>query len=90
MTTCACASLLCSAHVRYGRRTGPSLSVRDRLTENTFIASWLITIVLGFTSETATFIVECAEDEHDGVVSETHALKRAVEGVTGENILEGV
>jgi U3 small nucleolar RNA-associated protein 10 len=33
-----------------------------------------------------TFIVECAEDEHDGVVSETHALKAAVEGVTGERI----
>jgi U3 small nucleolar RNA-associated protein 10 len=46
-------------------------------------------IRLGFVSETATFIVECAEDEHDDVVSETHALKVAVEGVTGESI-EGV
>jgi len=45
--------------------------------------------LIGFVSETATFIVECAEDEHDGVVSETHALKAAVEGVTGESI-EGV
>jgi U3 small nucleolar RNA-associated protein 10 len=37
-------------------------------------------------TETATFIAECAEDEHDGVVSETHALKAAVEGTTGEKI----
>jgi U3 small nucleolar RNA-associated protein 10 len=37
-------------------------------------------------SETATFIAECAEDEHDGVVSETHALKVAVEVVAGEGI----
>ena len=41
---------------------------------------------LGFVLETVTFIVECAEDEHDGVVSETHVLKAAVEGVTGERI----
>ncbi|KAH9989552.1 hypothetical protein BJV77DRAFT_1069406 [Russula vinacea] len=39
-----------------------------------------------FVSETATFIAECAEDEHDGVVSETHALKAVVEGATGERI----
>jgi hypothetical protein len=58
--------------------------------KDTFLASWLITIVLGFASETATFIIECAEDEHDGVVSETHALKTAVEGVAGENVLEGL
>ncbi|KAI9454082.1 hypothetical protein F5148DRAFT_1378333 [Russula earlei] len=45
--------------------------------------------LVGFVSETATFIAECAEDEHDGVVSETHALKAAVEGATGESI-EGV
>jgi len=37
-------------------------------------------------SETATFIAECAEDEHDGVVSETHALKAVVEVVSGERI----
>ena len=37
-------------------------------------------------SETATFIAECAEDEHDGVVSETHSLKVAVEVVSGERI----
>ncbi len=37
-------------------------------------------------SDTATFIAECAEDEHDGVVSETRALKAAVEGVTGEKL----
>jgi U3 small nucleolar RNA-associated protein 10 len=37
-------------------------------------------------SETATFIAECAEDEHDSVVSETHALKAAVEVASGERI----
>jgi len=40
----------------------------------------------GYVSETATFIAECAEDEHDDVVSETHALKAAVEVVSGERI----
>jgi U3 small nucleolar RNA-associated protein 10 len=40
----------------------------------------------GFVAETATFIAECAEDEHDGVVSETHALKATIEGSTGERI----
>jgi U3 small nucleolar RNA-associated protein 10 len=40
-------------------------------------------------AETATFIAECAEDEHDGVVSETRALKAAIEAATGEKI-EGV
>jgi len=43
-------------------------------------------IFLGFVAETATFIAECAEDEHDGVVSETYAFKAAVEGTTGEKI----
>jgi len=42
--------------------------------------------LIGFVSETATFIAECAEDEHDGVVSETHALKVVVESVTGERL----
>ena len=45
---------------------------------------------IGFLSETATFIVECAEDEHDGVVSAAHALKTAVEGATGESISDDV
>ncbi|KAI9451428.1 hypothetical protein BJY52DRAFT_1297951 [Lactarius psammicola] len=44
--------------------------------------------LIGFLSETATFIVECAEDEHDGVVSAAHALKTAVEGATGERITD--
>lgn len=46
--------------------------------------------LIGFVSETATFIVECAEDEHDGVVSAAHALKTAVEGATGESITDDV
>ena len=46
----------------------------------------MLTLLLGFVAETATFIAECAEDEHDGVVSETHALKAAVEAATGEKI----
>jgi U3 small nucleolar RNA-associated protein 10 len=46
--------------------------------------------VVGFVSETVAFIVECAEDEHDGVVSAAHALKTAVEGATGESITDDV
>lgn len=38
---------------------------------------------LGFVSETATFIAECAEDENDSVVQEVHKLKSAVESVAG-------
>ncbi|KAI5990429.1 hypothetical protein EDD15DRAFT_2388798 [Pisolithus albus] len=38
---------------------------------------------LGFVAETATFITECAEDENDSVVRETHKLKNAVESVAG-------
>ena len=47
-----------------------------------------VDVGLGFVSETVAFIVECAEDEHDGVVSATHALKTAVEGATGESIMD--
>lgn len=47
-----------------------------------------VDVGLGFVSETVAFIVECAEDEHDGVVSATHALKTAVEGATGESITD--
>jgi U3 small nucleolar RNA-associated protein 10 len=39
--------------------------------------------LVGFVAETATFISECAEDENDSVVRETHKLKNAVEGVAG-------
>ncbi|KAF9221723.1 hypothetical protein BS17DRAFT_710411 [Gyrodon lividus] len=39
--------------------------------------------LIGFVAETATFIAECAEDENDSVVSETHKLKNAVESVAG-------
>jgi U3 small nucleolar RNA-associated protein 10 len=46
--------------------------------------------LVGFVSETVAFIVECAEDEHDGVVSAAHALKTAVEGATGESITDDV
>lgn len=38
---------------------------------------------IGFVAETATFISECAEDENDSVVRETHRLKNAVESVAG-------
>lgn len=46
--------------------------------------------LVGFVSETVAFIVECAEDEHDGVVVAAHALKTAVEGATGESISDDV
>ncbi|KAG2757731.1 hypothetical protein P692DRAFT_20824545 [Suillus brevipes Sb2] len=39
--------------------------------------------LIGFVAETATFISECAEDENDSVVRETHRLKNAVENVAG-------
>ncbi|KAG1761179.1 hypothetical protein EDD22DRAFT_897736 [Suillus occidentalis] len=39
--------------------------------------------LIGFVAETATFISECAEDENDSVVRETHRLKNAVESVAG-------
>ncbi|KAG1896221.1 uncharacterized protein F5891DRAFT_1054817 [Suillus fuscotomentosus] len=39
--------------------------------------------LIGFVAETTTFISECAEDENDSVVRETHKLKNAVEGVAG-------
>ncbi|KAL4062956.1 hypothetical protein V8B97DRAFT_2026593 [Scleroderma yunnanense] len=39
--------------------------------------------LIGFVAETATFIVECAEDENDDVVREAHKLKNAVESVAG-------
>ncbi|KXN83997.1 U3 small nucleolar RNA-associated protein 10 [Leucoagaricus sp. SymC.cos] len=39
--------------------------------------------LMGFVSETATFIAECAEDENDLVVKESFRLKEAVESVAG-------
>ena len=47
-----------------------------------------VCVCVGFVPETATFIVECAEDEYDGVVSAAHALKTAVESATGESITD--
>jgi len=40
--------------------------------------------LLGFVSETATFIAECGEDENDLVVKECFKLKDAVESVAGK------
>jgi U3 small nucleolar RNA-associated protein 10 len=37
----------------------------------------------GFVAETATFIAECCEDEHDTVARESFKLKDAVESVAG-------
>ncbi|ESK96722.1 u3 small nucleolar RNA-associated protein 10 [Moniliophthora roreri MCA 2997] len=39
--------------------------------------------LLGFVAETATFIAECCEDEHDTVARESFKLKDAVESVAG-------
>jgi len=39
--------------------------------------------LLGFVSETATFIAECGEDENDTVVKESFKLKEAVESIAG-------
>jgi U3 small nucleolar RNA-associated protein 10 len=40
-------------------------------------------LLAGFVAETTTFIAECAEDESDLVVEESHRLKNAVESVAG-------
>lgn len=40
--------------------------------------------LIGYASETATFIAEMAEDENDEVVREAGKLKRVVEGVAGK------
>ncbi|KAF9451337.1 hypothetical protein P691DRAFT_663457 [Macrolepiota fuliginosa MF-IS2] len=40
--------------------------------------------LLGFVSETATFIAECGEDENDTVVKESFKLKDAIESVAGK------
>lgn len=37
----------------------------------------------GYVAETTAFIAECAEDENDLVVKESHKLKDAVENVAG-------
>jgi U3 small nucleolar RNA-associated protein 10 len=37
----------------------------------------------GFVAETTTFIAECAEDDSDLVVQESHKLKNAVQSVAG-------
>ena len=39
---------------------------------------------IGFVTETATFIIECGEDENDMVVKESFKLKDAVESVAGK------
>lgn len=39
--------------------------------------------ILGFVSETATFIAEAAEDSNDTVVKEAHRLKNTVESLAG-------
>ena len=39
--------------------------------------------LVGFVTETATFIAELAEDDNDTVVKETRRLKKAVEDVGG-------
>lgn len=44
----------------------------------------LTSYLQGFVSETATFIIECSEDENDMVVKESFKLKDAVENVAGK------
>jgi U3 small nucleolar RNA-associated protein 10 len=38
---------------------------------------------VGFANDTATFIAECAEDDHDEVAKSARSLRRAVEAVSG-------
>lgn len=48
------------------------------------IRSWVSLGSQGFGLETATFIMECAEDDNDDVVRECHRLKNAVEAEIGK------
>ncbi len=43
----------------------------------------MLTTLVGFVAETATFIAECSEDENDMVCREALNLKTAVESVAG-------
>jgi hypothetical protein len=41
-------------------------------------------VFTGFVAETTSFMAECAEDENDNVVKQSHQLKNAVESVAGK------
>ena len=51
-------------------------------------AGYLWFVIVGFATETATFILECADDDNDDVVRECKRLKDAVERETGK--IEGI
>jgi len=75
------AYLLCPARKRSGANRVGSSSVRVHVVHAFKEDS--ANVISGFVAETATFISECAEDENDSVVRETHKLKNAVESVAG-------
>ena len=50
--------------------------------------SQMVLDLTGFSSETAAFIIECAEDENDEVVRACKRLRDAVENVAGK--IEGL
>lgn len=74
------AYLLCPARKPSGANMVESSLVRSRVVH---AIEDNANVMIGFVAETATFISECAEDENDSVVRETHKLKNAVEGVAG-------
>lgn len=70
-------------------RTGPQTSRWVLSTSTVYLlcsSQCLICLicVAGFASETAAFILECAEDENDEVVRATRRLRDAVENVSGK------
>jgi hypothetical protein len=54
-----------------------------RFVKQTIYTYSRLIVFAGFVAETTTFIAECAEDESDIVVKESHRLKEAVESVAG-------
>lgn len=89
-STCLCipvlktsrsASSLLLARNHSGVRMVENSSVRTHFGYSCYIADALL---VGFVSETATFIAECGEDENDTVVKESFRLKDAVENVAGK------
>jgi U3 small nucleolar RNA-associated protein 10 len=44
----------------------------------------LTPLLSGFVAETTSFIAECAEDENDSIVKQSHQLNDAVESVAGK------
>jgi hypothetical protein len=62
----------------------PWREVARYVEHNIYTAMSELILFAGFVPETTTFITECAEDDNDLVVKESHRLKNAVESVAGK------